>query len=237
MKTAAILIIGDEILSGKYSDENSPYLIRRLRDLGVRLRRIQVLPDEPETIATAIRDAVQEVDWVFTTGGIGPTHDDRTMSAVALAFGVPLISHPALVAVVEKAFPDGPTPAALRMALVPEGAELWWDGDVRFPLVVIQGVHILPGVPSITVRKFEAAAERWRGQPLFTAKLRTLEKEVDIAARLAQAQDRWSQVAIGSYPRLDDEPRHVVITVEGSLASQVEACRAWLREQLAPGPD
>ncbi len=237
MKTASVLIIGDEILAGKYPDENSPYLIRRLRQLGVRLCRLQVLPDDPAVIATAIREATVEADWVFTTGGVGPTHDDRTMEAVALAFGVPLVSHPDLREVLASFFPEGPTEAALRMALIPEGSELWWDGEVRFPLIVMRGVHVLPGVPSILRLKFEAAAHRWQGTAFTTARLTSLEKEVDIAARLEQAQALWPAVAIGSYPRLEERPRHVVVTLEGHDDGAVEACRAWLRNALEPGPD
>lgn len=236
MKTASVLIIGDEILSGKYADENTPFLVRRLRELGVGLRRIQVLPDVPGIIAAAVRQAAAETDWVFTTGGVGPTHDDRTMDAIAQAFDVPLVSHPELVAVIEGHFEEGATAAALTMAQVPEGAELWWDGDVRFPLIVMRGVHILPGVPSILRLKFEAAAHRWQGTPIHTGRVVTLEREVAIAARLTDAQERWPQVDIGSYPRLDDTPRHVVVTVEGPDADAVEACRVWLAAALGPGP-
>ncbi len=236
MKTATVLIIGDEILSGKYADENSPYLIRRLREMGVRLCRIQVLPDDPEVIAEAVRQALAQVDWVFTTGGVGPTHDDRTMEAIARAFGLRLEPRPELVAVIEGHFKDRATDAALRMAQVPEGAELWWDGDVRFPLVVVRGVHIFPGVPSLLRLKFEAAAARWQGTPVSTDRLVTGEQEVAIAARLDHAQRRWPQVDIGSYPRLDEQPRHVVVTIEGIDAQAVAACRAWLRDQLGPPP-
>ncbi len=236
MKTACVLIIGDEILAGKYADENTPYLVQRLRQLGVRLRRIQVLPDDPGVIAAALRDAASEVDWIFTTGGVGPTHDDRTMESVALAFDLPLVPHPDLVAIIEGHFEDRATEAALRMARIPAGAELWWDGDVRFPLVVVRGVHIFPGVPSLLRLKFEAAAERWRGTPVHAARVATLEQEVAIAARLADAQARWPEVDVGSYPRLDDDPRHVVVTIEGPEPAPVEACRAWIREALGPGP-
>ncbi len=237
MKTAAVLIIGDELLSGKYADENTPFLIRQLRSLGVRLRRVQILPDDPDVIARAVRQAVDEVDWVFTTGGVGPTHDDRTMEAIALAFDLPLEAHPELVAVIERHFKDRATEAALRMAQVPQGSELWWDGDVRFPLVVVRGVHVFPGVPSLLKLKFEAAASRWKGTPYSTARVVTQEKEVAIAARLHQAQERWPGVDIGSYPRLEEHPRHVVVTVEGRDPDAVEACRAWLRAQLGPPPD
>lgn len=236
MKTAAVLIIGDEILSGKYADENTPFLVQRLRSLGVRLRRVQILPDDPEIVAEAVRQAVDEVDWVFTTGGVGPTHDDRTMASIALAFDVPLESHPELVAIIEGHFKDRATDAALRMAQVPRGAELWWDGDVRFPLVVIRGVHVFPGVPSLLKLKFDAAADRWQGTPVTTARVVTHEQEVAIAARLGAAQERWPDVDIGSYPRLDEQPRHVVVTVEGTEPVTVETCRAWLREHLGPSP-
>ncbi len=234
MATAAVLIIGDEILSGKFADENTPYLIGRLRELGVRLRKAVLLPDDPQAIAAELRQAAAEVDLVFTTGGVGPTHDDRTMEAVAEAFGVRLVHHPDLVEVLERATTGGPTEAALRMTRVPEGSRLWWDGELRYPLVVYENVHILPGVPSILRLKFEAAAWRWQGQPEAVARVLTREREVDIAARLEEACRRWLGVDIGSYPRLDETPRHVVVMVEGADAAQVEAARSWLSAALLP---
>lgn len=234
MKQAAILIIGDEILSGKFADENAPYLIGRLRELGCGVRRVAVLADRREDIAEQVRWANAHCDHVFTTGGVGPTHDDITMDAIAHAFGVPLISHPDLERILREKIRGELTPAALRMARVPQGSELWWDGGLTFPLVVKDKVHIFPGVPSILRLKFEAVAERFRGIPLHTGRVVTSEYETDIASRLEEALEHFPGVAIGSYPRFDEGPRHVIVTLEGPDAERVAMAQDWLEARLTP---
>ena len=175
--TAAVIIIGNEILSGKFPDENAPYLVRRLRELGVDLVRISVIPDGVEGIAAEVRAAAAGCDHVFTTGGVGPTHDDLTMAGVAAAFGVPLVRHDELATIIarkmrermargEEGGGEAAVAAALRMADVPEGSQLWWDGPVKFPLVVKGNVAIFPGVPALLKLKFEAVAHRFAGVPL-----------------------------------------------------------------------
>lgn len=236
MPTAAVVIIGNEILTGKYADENGPFFIRRLRELGVRLERLVVVPDVAQTIADEVLRCSERHDLVFTTGGVGPTHDDITMESIALGFGVPALVHPELEAVLRARMKSEVTEAALRMALVPEGAELLWDGEVRFPLVKVRNVYILPGVPGLVRRKFDAVAHLFQGPALHTARVQTSEFETDIADRLSRALQLFSGVEIGSYPRFEEDPRHVVVTVEGLDADRVEACRAWLAGALAPLP-
>lgn len=235
MPTAAVLIIGSEILSGKYADENGPFFVRRLRELGCDLRRIVTIPDELEGVAAEVRAASAAHDWVFTTGGVGPTHDDLTFPAVAAAFGVHLVRHPLLARVLEEKLGERVTDAAWRMAEIPAGAELWWDGDMAYPTVVMRNVCVLPGVPSLVVRKFEAVAHRFRGEVVQLRSLRTLATEPAIAADLSEAAARWPTVAIGSYPRLDESPRCVIVTLEGRDQPALEACHAWLRARVPEG--
>lgn len=233
MKSAAVIIIGNEILSGKFQDRNGPYFIKRLRELGVALQRLVVVPDDLEVISEELRLCTRRHDLVFTTGGIGPTHDDITLQAVAHAFGVPLVERPELVQLLK----DRGKPineASRRMTRVPQGSELIWPEALRFPLVMINGVHIFPGVPSFMQMKFEAVAERWRGPTVFTARVVTDEREEQIAARLEQAVVRWPGVDVGSYPRFEDGPWHVIVTLEGTAEAEVEASRAWLAGELAP---
>ena len=234
MKQAALLIIGDEILSGKFADENAPFLIRRLRALGCRVRRVAILSDVFQDIAQETARSSADCDYVFTTGGVGPTHDDITMRSIAAAFDIPLESHPRLEQVLREKIRGDLTTAAMRMAQVPKGSELWWDGGMTFPLVVCRNVHIFPGVPSILRLKFEAVAERFRGEVLHTARVVTGEFETDIAERLEQAVARFPAVAIGSYPRYDEGPRHVIVTMEGLNAEHVAAARGWLEGALKP---
>ena len=145
MPTAAVVIIGNEILSGKFPDENGPFLITRLRALGVDLTRLVVIPDDVPVIAAEVHGASERQDFVFTTGGVGPTHDDVTMPAIAKAFDVPLVRDASLAAIITAKLGSDAPPAALRMADIPAGADLWWDGAVRFPLVVMRNVAIFPG--------------------------------------------------------------------------------------------
>ena len=235
MTTAAIVVIGNEILTGKFADENSPYLVQRLRELGVTVRRIVVVPDQLEVIGDEVRRCSEAHDLVFTSGGVGPTHDDITMESIAWGFGVPVETRQELVEVIEGKLTQPVNEAALRMAQVPEGSQFWWDGGLIFPLVVMRNVHILPGVPSILKLKFEAVAHRFREAPtLHQARVVTREREIQIAARLEEALERFPGVEIGSYPRYDEGPMHVIVTIEGRLADSVTACAHWLDERLEP---
>jgi molybdenum cofactor synthesis domain-containing protein len=234
MPTAAVIVIGNEILSGKFGDENGPYLIRRLREIGVDLRRIVVIPDTIDGIAKEVRSAARGFDHVFTTGGVGPTHDDLTFPGIAAAFDRPLERHPDLVRVLKAHYKGPLTEAAWRMAEIPAGAELWWDGDIFYPLVVISNVVVFPGVPSLVRMKFEAVAHRFGGQPILARRLVTQLTEPEIAAALTDASERWPAVAIGSYPRFDTSPHTVILTMEGRDLYALDACEAWLKERI-PG--
>src|SRR5438046_9121521 len=165
-KTAGIILIGNEILSGKIADVNAAYLCRELRQLGVDVRRISVVPDEVELIAREVTAQSRDFDVVFTSGGVGPTHDDVTIEGVARALGVPVVRHPELVALLERYYRDKLTEAALRMAEIPEGAELITGNGLRFPNVAMRNVYVLPGVPEILRRKFHAMRERFRDAPI-----------------------------------------------------------------------
>jgi molybdenum cofactor synthesis domain-containing protein len=232
MSTAAIVVIGDEILSGKVVDTNSPWLAERLRERGVDLLRICVIPDELDTIAEEVAASSALADHVFTTGGVGPTHDDVTLEGIARAFDVPLARHPELEALIRKKVDGEPTPAALRMADVPEGTELWWDGELFFPVVVMRNVHIFPGVPTLLQLKFKEIAHRFNGDVVTSRTLRTGERESVIAGRLADAQARWPTVSIGSYPQFDKKPWTVLITMDSRDLPALDACEAALRELL-----
>lgn len=232
MPTAAVIVIGNEILTGKFADENGPYLVRRLRELGVDLGRIVVIPDVIEVIASEVRGASSKFDHVFTSGGVGPTHDDLTFPAIAAAFDRPLERNAALVKVIEERSKGPLTTAAYRMAEVPVGAELWWDGDVLFPLVVMRNVAIFPGVPSLFRLKFEAVAHRFAGVPMACRRLVTERGEPEIAAPLTEAATRWPSVAIGSYPRFETTPHTVIVTMEGRDPGALDACERWLLERI-----
>src|SRR5918999_883683 len=164
-KSAGIILIGNEILSGKIADANAAYLCRELRALGVDVRRISVIPDDVELIAREIAAFSADFDVVFTSGGVGPTHDDVTIEGAARAMGVAVVRDPTLVAMLRHYYGGALTEAHLKMAEIPEGAELLGDESVRFPTILMRNVYVLPGVPEIFRRKFDAIRERFRDAP------------------------------------------------------------------------
>lgn len=232
MPSAAIIVIGNEILTGKFADDNAPWLVARLRALGCDLGRIVTIPDTLHAIANEVAACSPHFDWVFTSGGVGPTHDDLTFEGVAQAFGVATIRHPTLSKILEDKLGERCTPAAYKMAEVPAGVELWWDGDFAYPLVVMRNVCIFPGVPMLLKLKFDAVAHRFAGVPVSTDRVTTLRTEPEIADTLTAAAARWPSVAIGSYPRFDERPAIVIVTMESRDDAALAQCGQYLRGHL-----
>jgi molybdenum cofactor synthesis domain-containing protein len=223
MPTAGILIVGNEILSGKVVDTNSPYLCRELRALGVDVLRIVTIPDEIDTIATHVREMSCSFDLVFTSGGIGPTHDDLTIDGVAAAFGRPLERSATIEERLTRANGQKPpTESQLKMAMIPMGAVLLDAGDLWFPLVIVENVHIFPGIPSLLHKKFESARERFRGVPFVLKKVFVNSYESEIAEELNGLLARFPQLMLGSYPRVAGEEWKVQLTLESRDASYVQ---------------
>lgn len=233
MPTAAVVIIGNEILSGKYADENGPWLIGRCREIGLDVIRLTVVSDDLKHIADEVSRSSSLADHVFTTGGIGPTHDDMTMQGIADAFGVELVRHPVLERLIQERMGKGANSDALSMADVPKGTELWNDPGLRFPVVTCRNVVIFPGVPKFLKSKFTAIQHRFGGVLVQSRRFRTLERETSIAARLRAAQEQWPMVEVGSYPRYETEPPSVVVTMDGRDEKSLDACESWLRAQFA----
>jgi molybdenum cofactor synthesis domain-containing protein len=226
--TAAILVIGNEVLSGKIEEKNARFLIGELRELGVALQCILTIPNEPEVIATEVRDLSERFDYVFTSGGVGPTHDDVTISSVARAFEKPVVRHPELEAMLRRYFGDGIDETRLRMADVPEGAELVYGGDMKFPVMACGNVYIFPGVPELFRKKFMAIRERFRVAPFYLRIVHTLEDEFDIAERLQTIADAHPSVAIGSYPNFATPNYRVKLTLESKVEAAVDAAHQAL---------
>src|SRR5712691_10596268 len=166
-KSAGIVLIGNEILSGKINDANAAYLCRELRALGVEVRKIVVIPDELEAIRQEVARFSPAYDYVFTSGGIGPTHDDVTIEGVSQAMGVPVVRDLGLVSLLEAYYKGDLNAARLKMAEIPAGSELLAGDALIFPAIVIGNVYVLPGVPEIFRQKFEAIKERFREQPFY----------------------------------------------------------------------
>lgn len=226
--TAAILVIGNEVLSGKIEEKNARFLIGELRELGVALQCILTIPDEPEVIAAAVKDLSARFCYVFTSGGVGPTHDDVTISSIALAFDQPIVRHPALEGMLRRYFGESIDETRLRMADVPEGAELIYSEDLRFPVMAYRNVYIFPGVPELFRKKFTAIRERFRVAPFYLRIVHTLEDEFDIAQRLQTVAAAHPTVAIGSYPNFATPEYKVKLTLESKTEAAVETAYAAL---------
>ncbi|GAB2183140.1 competence/damage-inducible protein A [Roseibium sp. LAB1] len=204
--TAAFLVIGDEILSGRTKDKNIGFLADYLTALGIDLKEVRIVPDEMPEIVGAVNALRARYDYVFTSGGIGPTHDDITAESIAEAFGVPLNLDPRAVAIMEPHYPPGQfTPARQRMARIPEGADLIENKVSKAPGFRMENVHVMAGVPSIMQAMMDALAPGLRtGKKMLSETVAADMPESRIAERLSAIQDAHPQTLIGSYPRATD---------------------------------
>ena len=205
--TACLLIIGDEILSGRTQDSNLHYIGQRLAAMGITLKEARIVPDVAAAIAEALNAVRARYTYVFTTGGIGPTHDDITTASVASAFGRNVIRHPEAVRRLVAYYGRQVNEARLKMAEVPDGpgVELIDNRVTAAPGYRIENVFIMAGVPSLARAMFEAAAPSLtRGDPVYSNSVDATVREGDIAAELSAIQDRYPQASIGSYPFMRD---------------------------------
>jgi molybdenum cofactor synthesis domain-containing protein len=234
--TAALVVIGDEILSGRTEEKNIAQVANWLNRQGIRLSEARVVRDRQEAIVSAVNALRASHDYLFTTGGIGPTHDDITIDAIAAAFQVPVVVHPEARRILEDYYRDRPlglTEARLRMARVPEGAELVPNPTSGAPGVRMANVFILAGVPNIAAAMLDVLDGKLEGgRPMVSVTVRAYAAESDVAELLKQVQDEHPGVAIGSYPfygggRFGAD--FVVRSDDGELARR---CAAELRGRL-----
>jgi molybdenum cofactor synthesis domain-containing protein len=206
--TAALLVIGDEILSGRTQDKNVAQVATWLNGEGIRLAEVRVVPDVAARIAEAVNALRAGHDYLFTTGGIGPTHDDITVDAIAEAFGVPVVVHPQARAILEDYYRDRPgglNEARLRMARVPDGAELIANPSSGAPGVKLANVYILAGVPHIAASMLEALTGTLEGgRPMVSVTVGARAAESEVADLLRETEAAHPGVAIGSYPFFKD---------------------------------
>ncbi len=231
-KTAGIILIGNEILSGKVVDANASYLCRELRALGVEVRKISVIPDEVDLIAEEVGQFHTDYDVVFTSGGVGPTHDDVTIEGVARAIGVPVVREPRLVKLLEGFYKGRLNDARLKMAEVPDGAELMAGGELVFPAVVVRNIYILPGVPEIFRQKFEALKERFREAPYFLCSVFVTIGEGTLADHLNELLRGHPQLMLGSYPEFSNPEYKVKVTLESKDRGYLDEAVADLLDRL-----
>ena len=232
MPTAGIVIIGDEILSGKFVEENAAFLIGELRALGVDLRRITIVPDELDDIAATVVASADRFDHVFTSGGVGPTHDDITMAAIAKGFGTTITRHPDLEGRVRGYWKDKLADANLRLADIPAGAELVYGKDQIWPVVCYRNVYIMPGVPALFRRKFVDIRDRFRAIAVTAARLYIDLEEGELAPYLDAVVSAFASVKVGSYPRFSERDFRVLVTLEGADGTAVGAAFERLASEL-----
>jgi molybdenum cofactor synthesis domain-containing protein len=207
--TAAILVIGDEILSGRTKDKNIGYIAEYLTAIGIDVREVRVVPDVEEEVVTALNALRRRYTYVFTTGGIGPTHDDITADCIAKAFGVPIDHDPRAVAILKERFEKTGTEineARMRMARIPKGADLVLNKVSGAPGFWIGNVITMAGVPSIMQAMLDEVAPKLKtGAKMLSETIRADAKEGDVGTELGQVAAQFPGVAIGSYPFFDDK--------------------------------
>ncbi len=232
--TAALVVIGNEILSGKVADTNSAFLAQHLRSLGVALRRIVVIPDEVAVIAETVRALAPAVDVLFTSGGVGPTHDDVTIEGVARGLGRAVVREPRLEQALRAHLGAELNPAQRKLAEVVEGTELECQEGSSFPTLRVDHIYVLPGIPEIFRRKVAALGPRWRGDPYHLRVVYVRAFESAIAAPLTETLAQFPALQLGSYPKLNDPEYRVRITLESKDEQYVERALARLLALLPP---
>jgi molybdenum cofactor synthesis domain-containing protein len=234
--TAAVLVIGDEILSGRTQDLNVAQIATWLNVQGIRMREVRIVADVEQEIVDALNALRARYDYVFTTGGIGPTHDDITVDAVAKALDVPVIIHPEARAILEHYYQTrgGLTEARLRMARTPEGAELIPNRMSGAPGIRIGNLLIMAGVPHITAGMLDAlTGELEGGLPLISHTIGGWAPESEIADYLRKTEKAFEGVAIGSYPFFREGRVGANFVVRSTDADQLAQCVTELMRGMA----
>lgn len=227
------MAIGDELLSGKVRDQNVHYLAQELRTLGVPLRLVLVVPDEVPAIVDAIGLARARAEAVITTGGVGPTHDDVTICAVAQAFGVDRVREPRLERDLQTYYGGKANEDVLAMADLPRGAELLRPVAFFLPIIRLGPVHVFPGEPGALRRLFDGWKEALRQPPFVSARLELDADEGELAPPLRAHQTEFPTIQIGSYPRFDEgAPYRVLVTLEGKDPDAVRGASERLAVRL-----
>jgi molybdenum cofactor synthesis domain-containing protein len=231
-RSCALVVVGNEILSGKVQDSNAYFAARELRKIGVSLLRIATIPDELPIIAEEVAYCSGHFDFVVTSGGVGPTHDDLTMEGVALAFKRRLVKHPDLERLIREHFRERSLEAGLKMAEVPEGAVLNDAGDIRFPTVQIENVYVLPGIPQLFESKLLALTARFATDPYFMRAIYTSAGEGTIAGHLNDCMRNFPALMLGSYPRIGNPDYRVKLTLESKDPEYLERAFRHLMDLL-----
>ena len=234
--TVALLVIGQELLNGKVADVNTVYAARRLHEIGAKLGTVVIVPDDVDIIAQAVKDLAKKHDYLITSGGIGPTHDDVTVAGIAKALGQEVIRHSYLKTFVGRMHKTTDLSAAqLRLAEVPEKAELLVGGEDDKPQAFVENIYFLPGIPEFFKESFEKIAHIFQGEPAKSAKIKVKALETVFTATLNRAVKLCPDVEFGSYPQVvpgDSGTFAVDITMEAQSQESVEKAKQFLLQNL-----
>jgi len=234
--TAALIVVGDEILSGRTQDKNIAQVASWLGVQGIRLREVRVVPDDMDAIIEAVNTLRARNDYLFTTGGIGPTHDDITVDAVAAALGVDVVIHPKARAILESYYTTrgGLNDARLRMARVPDGADLIENKVSGAPGIRAGNVYLMAGVPGITAQMLDGLTGQLEGGlPLLSTTVGCWVAESEIADLLQETEKAFDGCQIGSYPFFREGKTGANFVIRSVSEEQLGACAAVLTEGLA----
>ena len=235
--TAGLVVIGDEILPGRTHDKNIAQIASWLQVQGIRLSEVRVVPDVIERIVEAVNALREGYDYLFTTGGIGPTHDDITVDAVAAALGVEVVIHPDARAILERYYADKPgglNEARLRMARVPEGAELIPNRMSGAPGIKLGNIHLMAGVPHITAGMLDALTGTLEGGlPLLAETIGCWTPESEVADILRQVETAHENCQIGSYPFFREGRVGANFVVRSTSREELRSCVDSLCDGLA----
>jgi molybdenum cofactor synthesis domain-containing protein len=235
-RTARAVIIGNELLSGKIADRNLATLARVMRRLGVVLERAVVVPDRLETIADEVREAAAAATWVFTSGGVGPTHDDVTIAAVARAFDEDVVVSDELETLIRAAYGERLRDGHLLMARIPRGARLVKSQEIPWPATLMRNVFVLPGVPEIFEMKMKLVEEVvGPSTPFVTLAVLTTLDEGNLKPLLDRVVEDHPAIDIGSYPRWTDPTVRTKLTFDGRDRAACERARTAFVESLPEG--
>ena len=232
VRSASLLVVGDELLSGEIRDENTPWIIDRLAREGVRVVRVAVCPDVEDEVATEVRRLRALSDALLVTGGVGPTHDDVTRPALARALGVTLVPHPEAERRIRGFYGQAVTAAELEMAMLPAGARVVVGPSTGTLGFELGGVYGFPGVPVLMRDLVEGIVSDFRGAPLHRQEVITGLREGEIAPLLTRTQAEHPDVAIGSYPVLEAGAWHVRLVLRSTDAARASMVARQLREGL-----
>ena len=232
---ASLIIIGNEILSGRTQDKNLSYLATWLNEIGIQLTEVRVIRDEEDEIVDTVNLLRKKYDYVFTTGGIGPTHDDITSESIAKAFNVDLETNPQALAILKEYYKDSElTKARLKMTKIPKGAQLVENPVSKAPGFKIENVFVMAGIPKIMQGMLEGAKiHLFGGKPVKSESIDVFMPESYIAEELSNLQDKFKDVEIGSYPFVKDSKYGTSLVMRSSDEIKLFECKAEMELMIS----